>query len=178
MKILIAVLLLTLLLAPGCGGSPEQPLTKTMQQLPSLLSPKGADQTQMPAAPPPPPFSPLPVAKDPFYDPAGKPDPFQPPVLESPLEQILRTKKLLPLEQFEISEFQLVSVVTAPGGNKAMVQDASGKGYLLTVGSKIGKNQGRVVAIVPRQVLIEEKTKDFLGRTGTKVQVLKIPQNP
>ena len=60
-------------------------------------------------------------------------------------------ERLLPLEQFEVNEFQLVSIVIGPGGNKAMVQDASGKGYLLPVGSKIGKNQGRVVAIVPRQ---------------------------
>jgi type IV pilus assembly protein PilP len=178
MKSAIALLLLIFLLAPGCGGSNDQPLGQKLQQLPSLLTKKGAETAQMPAVPAPAPLSPLPAAKEPPYDPSGKPDPFQPPVLESPLEQMVRTKKLLPLEQFEVSEFQLVSIVIGPGGNKAMVQDASGKGYLLTVGSKIGKNQGRVVAIVPRQVLIEEKTKDFLGRTGTKVQVLKIPQNP
>jgi type IV pilus assembly protein PilP len=173
---LIAVLLLSALLAPGCGTSLEEPLTKRLPELPALLTKKGPDPAQMPAAPPPPLTAP-PTVQEPLYDPSGKPDPFQPPVLESTLEQMLRTKKLMPLEQFEVSEFQLVSIVTGPGGNKAMVQDASGKGYLLTVGSKIGKNQGRVVAIVPRQVLIEEKTKDFLGRTGTKVQVLKIPQN-
>jgi type IV pilus assembly protein PilP len=177
MKIAIAVLFLVSLLAPGCGGSPEAPLSQKLQQLPSLLSRKGPEPAQMPAAPPPP-LSPVPAVKEPFYDPAGKPDPFQPPVLESPLELMQRTKKLLPLEQFEVSEFQLVSIVTGPGGNKAMVQDASGKGYMLKVGTKIGKNQGRVVAIVPRQVLIEEQTKDFLGRLGTKVVVLKIPRNP
>jgi type IV pilus assembly protein PilP len=84
----------------------------------------------------------------------------------------------LPLQQFEVTEFELVGIVSGAGGNRALVQDASGRGYLIKVGTPIGKNQGRVVAIADRRILIEEKIKDFMGREKSRTVALKIPQAP
>ena len=166
-------LVMILLNAAGCGSSGEGPIAR---KLPFPISGKTPPPQAIAVSPAPP--SALPARTEPPYDPTGKPDPFQPPVLESSLEQTLRGKLMLPLEKFEVTEFQLVTTATGPGGNKAMVQDPSGKGYFLTVGSKIGKNQGRVVAIADRRILIEEKIKDFLGREKSRTVVLKIPQAP
>jgi type IV pilus assembly protein PilP len=156
----------SLLIACGCGSSGEGPMAPKLA-LPTMgktLTP----QTALPLATGP---SALPAKLEPYYDPTGKPDPFQPPVLE----QTQQTKQLLPLEQFEVSEFQLVTTVTGPGEKKAMVQDPSGKGYLIKVGTPIGKKQGRVTAIADRQIQIEEKIKDFLGREKSRKVPMEMP---
>ena len=84
----------------------------------------------------------------------------------------------MPLQQFEVTEFELVGIVSGAAGNQALIQDASGKGYLIKVGTPIGKNQGRVVAIASKRVLIEERVKDFLGREKSRTVALKLPQAP
>jgi len=163
----------SLLTACGCGTSGEGPIAQKLP--PPAMGKTMTPQTALPPSPGP---SALPAKLEPYYNPDGKPDPFQPPVLEPSLEQTQRAKQLLPLEKFEVNEFQLVTTVTGPGGKKAMVQDPSGKGYMIKVGTPIGKSQGRVVAIADRQILIEEKIKDFLGREKSRTVPLKMPPAP
>jgi Tfp pilus assembly protein PilP len=158
----------SILTAYGCGSSGEGPIAQklTPPTIGKTLAPQIA---QPPSAGP----SALLAKPEPYYDPTGKPDPFQPPVLEYP-----RRAQVPPLQQFEVTEFELVGIVSGTGENRALVQDASGKGYLIKVGTPIGKNQGRVVAIADRRILIEEKIKDFLGREKSRTVALKIPQAP
>lgn len=172
MRELIGILLVFVFLIPGCGGTSDEPLS---QQLPALLTSKRPEVSSAPPLTPPP--SPA-VRREPPYDPTGKPDPFQPAALEPTLGEAFRGRKKMPLEQFDVHEFQLVGILSGPRGTKAMVQDSSGKGYIIEIGTPIGKNQGRVVAITDNQVLVEENSKDFLGRKKAKVVTLKIPQKP
>ncbi len=157
----------------GCGSSGEGPIAQKLP-LPTL----GKTLTPQTALPPAPVPSALPAKSEPFYDPTGKPDPFQPPVMGYSGEQKSQRARGLPLQQFEVTEFELVGIVSGSGGNRALVQDASGRGYLIKVGTPIGKNQGRVVAIADRRILIEEKIKDFMGREKSRTVALKIPQAP
>ena len=161
-------LVISLLTAYGCGSSGEGPIA---QKLPFPTSGKTLSPQAVAVSPAPP--SALPARIEPTYDPTGKPDPFQPPVLESS-----RRAQVPPLQQFEVTEFELVAIVSGTGENRALVQDASGKGYLIKVGTPIGKNRGRVVAIADRRILIEEKVKDFLGREKSRTVALKIPEAP
>jgi type IV pilus assembly protein PilP len=167
---LIGVSILT---ACGCGPSGEGPIAQKLA--PSTMGKTLTPQTALPPSAGP---STLPSKPDPYYDPTGKPDPFQPPVLEYSGDLKSRRVRGLPLQQFEVTEFELVGIVSGKGENRALVQDASGKGYLIKVGTPIGKNQGRVVAIADRRILIEERIKDFLGREKTRTVALKIPQAP
>jgi Tfp pilus assembly protein PilP len=157
-----------ILAAYGCGSSGEGPIAQKLA-LPTM----GKTLTPQTVLPPSTGPSALPAKSEPYYDPTGKPDPFHPPVLESS-----RRAQVPPLQQFEVTEFELVGIVAGKKENRALVQDASGKGYLIKVGTPIGKNQGRVVAIADRRILIEEKIKDFLGREKTRTVALKIPQAP
>ncbi|MGA3085411.1 MAG: pilus assembly protein PilP [Thermodesulfobacteriota bacterium] len=112
----------------------------------------------------------------PFYDPKGKPDPFQPTKVS--LEAKDKGKgKVLPLEQFEVNEYELVSIVSGSGIKKAMVQDLTGKGFLIQVGTRIGKRNGKVIRITDRQVVVEEPFQDFLGRKSSRKILLSIPQS-
>ena len=59
-------------------------------------------------------------------------------------------------------------------GNKALVQDASGKGYVVHEGTFIGTNAGRVSEILNDRVIIEEQIEDAYGKIYTRKRVLKI----
>ncbi len=110
----------------------------------------------------------------PPYNPTGKPDPFMPTTVSN--ETKSKGKKVLPLEQFEVSDFELVGVVTGSGIKKAVVQDLTGKGYFIQVGTRIGKMGGKVIRITGKEVVIHEPFQDFLGRRSSRVVTLKIPQ--
>jgi type IV pilus assembly protein PilP len=157
----------------GCGSSGEGPIAQKLA--PPILGRTLTPQIALPSSAGP---SALAAKPDPPYDPSGKPDPFQPPVLDYSGDLKSRRARGLPLQQFEVTEFELVGIVSGTRENRALVQDATGKGYLIKVGTLIGKNQGRVVAIADRLILVEEKIKDFLGREKSRTVALKIPLAP
>lgn len=69
-----------------------------------------------------------------------------------------------PLEKMDLGQLKLVAIVLADSGNRAMVQDATGKGYVLTKGTYIGIKQGFVKEILADRVIVEEKEKDLYGK--------------
>lgn len=154
----------------------EDGSTRKLLPLPQPIPTKGwTGKTPPPQAP----VVPLKKAEmpepEPLYNPIGKPDPFQP--VSTQLEaKGERKAKILPLEQFEINEFELVGIVSGSGIKKAMVQDMTGKGFLVQVGSRIGKKGGEVIRIADKEVIIEEPFQDFLGRKGVRKISLKMPQ--
>jgi type IV pilus assembly protein PilP len=99
------------------------------------------------------------------YNPAGKPDPFKPFIQ---LASVRGTRTALtPLQKFDISQLKLVAIITSPGGNIALVEDVTGKGYFLKKGTWIGKNDGKVTKILKDKVIIEEVYQDIFGQTKT-----------
>ena len=102
------------------------------------------------------------------YHPKGKIDPFQSVFTTQPREgtrlQIsARERKLplTPLQRISLSQLKVVGIIIAPTGNKALVEDPSGKGYVITKGTYVGANFGRVRRIVKDRVVIEEEVEDF-----------------
>jgi type IV pilus assembly protein PilP len=158
----------------GCGGTPSQkpaaqkppppPAVKAVET--KAVSPQG------PALPP----ATLVEKGGPLYNPLGKPDPFQPVSLESGPKKKGKPEKVMPLQRFELSEFELVGILSGSGAKKALVQDLSGKGYFIQVGTPIGKKGGKVVQIDDREVVVEESFKDYLNRVKTRRVSLKLPQ--
>ena len=99
------------------------------------------------------------------YNPAGKPDPFKP-FIQLASTRGTRTA-LTPLQRFDVSQLKLVAIISAPGGNIALVEDVTGKGYFLKKGTWIGKNDGKVTKILKDKVIIEEVYQDIFGQTKT-----------
>ena len=100
------------------------------------------------------------------YNPAGKSDPFKPFIQLASIRGGSRAV-LTPLQKFDISQLKLVAIITAPGGNIALVEDVTGKGYFLKKGTWIGKNDGKVTKILKDKVIIEEVYQDIFGQTKT-----------
>ena len=167
-KMGIIVLLGLFLAFIGCGGEAPKP-TKVP------IPPVG----QKPAAPAPAKEPPRPTAEvkptEPppaafyNYNPQGKTNPFQPLVAEKTETPVSPQKKLersaraeekepgTPLEKMELGSLKLVAIVWNIPNPRAMVEDSGGKGYILTVGTRIGKNRGQVTKITPSGVVVSEK---------------------
>jgi type IV pilus assembly protein PilP len=114
----------------------------------------------------------------PKYDPTGKTDPFAALFSKENTtgvsEDMEPKRPLTPLEKIDLSQLQLVAVLKASSGSRAMVEDATGKGYVLMPGTFVGLNSGVVTEILKDRVIIEEKAKDFLGRESTGTKELKL----
>ena len=57
---------------------------------------------------------------------------------------------------------------------RAMVEDAEGKGYIVEKGVYVGRNLGKVKAVLKDRVIIEERFKDYMGKVKTKEIVLQL----
>jgi type IV pilus assembly protein PilP len=99
------------------------------------------------------------------YDPTGKPDPFRSFVrLEEDLEDGVST----PLERFDLTQLMVTAIIWGSDRPRALIRDPAGKGYIISAGTPIGKNKGRVVSIGDNMVRVKETYVDFRDRATTK----------
>jgi type IV pilus assembly protein PilP len=174
---IVGGLLVALLLAAGCGqsGAKNAPSVKEYEQRRAELmkrqgTPLAAHKPAKPAA-----------ADDKglvanggsyHYDPTGKRDPFQSFIAEQ--KQRMAKQERGPLEQFDLSQLTVVAVVWGTEQPRAMVEDPSGRDYVVQVGTPIGKNAGMVTEISDNSVKVRETYVDYLGAQTTKEIEMRI----
>ena len=120
------------------------------------------------------------------YDPKGRIDPFEPLFKQdSAAAQALREKKrkmragpLTPLEKVDLSQLKLVGVIMASTGNKALVQESSGKGFIVKEGTRIGINSGRVIQIRKDRIIVEEEIETISGETAVQKKEMNLQKPP
>ncbi|HJU62015.1 MAG TPA: pilus assembly protein PilP [Candidatus Binatia bacterium] len=93
---------------------------------------------------------------------AGRRDPFRPFTLNTRTHTPLR-ETLSPLERYELGQLKLVGIVWRVKEPSAMFEDSAGLGYIVKVGTPIGPNDGKVKAIQPDQIIVEETYVDLFG---------------
>ena len=79
-----------------------------------------------------------------------------------------------PLEMIDLGQLKLVAVMRTPRGNKALVEEASGKGYIVAKGTYLGVNSGRVVKILKDRIIIEEEVENIVGKSTIQERELKL----
>jgi type IV pilus assembly protein PilP len=106
------------------------------------------------------------------YNPTGRRDPFKS-LLQ--LEKKQRDVAALPpIQQFDLETVKVVGVVVDPGrGAQAMIRAPNGQTFVIRKGSIIGKNEGEVVEITLKGILVVEKYLDFMNRETRKETFLK-----
>jgi type IV pilus assembly protein PilP len=117
------------------------------------------------------PPSPEAVAQDGFYDPAGRRDPFRPPQARS-IATVGADRS--PLQRYEIGQLKLVAVIYDTESPRGVVEDESGLGYIVKVGTEIGVNGGTVRAIDRGRILVEEQSVDFFGESRSSEVILEM----
>ena len=119
-----------------------------------------------------------------LYNPEGKLDPFEPLFKKEPASlavgknKIERRKPLTPLERINLSQLTLVGIIQAPSGSRALVQESSGKGYIVKKGTYIGTNSGKVVQILKDSIIVEEESEDIYGKISIVKKPLKLQKPP
>ncbi len=107
-------------------------------------------------------------------------DPFMPLLQEktAPSVKIQKPEKpqriLTPLEKMELSQIKLVAVVMTDTRKIAMVEEATGKGYEVKIGTYMGKNGGQVVDIGFDSIVVKEIVTDFKGSQTERFQEIKL----
>jgi type IV pilus assembly protein PilP len=102
-----------------------------------------------------------------LYDPREKRDPFVSFIkVEERKKAGIDTAALPPLQRYDLGELKFVGVIWTKTGARALVEDAEGKGYSVTVGTRIGRSGGVVSRITGKEILVKE---EFVGNRGEKI---------
>lgn len=69
------------------------------------------------------------------------------------------------LEKYDLNQFEIQGIVIMDKERMTMIKAPDGESYIVRKGTKIGKNQGEIIQIGPREVVVLETFK-----VGDKVQ--------
>jgi type IV pilus assembly protein PilP len=127
------------------------------------------------------------------FNPIGRADPFMPIVWEKSEREkraaIPTGKALTPLQMVPLSSIKLIAVIAPKAGEPiAMVEDATGMGYIVKKGTPIGPNNGEVMGIFgsedvaekgmiktikPARIVVKEQFRYF-NTTRTNIEEIQI----
>jgi len=100
-----------------------------------------------------------------IYNPEGKIDPFASlfktakPTAKD--EENQKDEEVIciantPLQKLDLGQLKLAGIIRSSGGNSAMVEEASGRGYVVKKDTFIGINCGRVAQILKDRIIVNE----------------------
>ena len=124
------------------------------------------------------------------YDPKGKIDPFRSVFvaqrrgrggsrIKIDADERRRNIPLTPLQKVAVSQLKVVGIIMAPTGNKALIEDPEGKGYVITKGTYLGSNFGQVTRILRDRIVVEEEVEDFFtGQRKLQTVDLMLQKKP
>lgn len=110
--------------------------------------------------------------KSTIYSPIGKRDPFKSPALQTNDRDVTAVN---PLEKFAVDQFQLRAVLRGIGKPKAMFEDPDGKTHIITEGDVIGRERATVSRILNSEVILTERTFNYLGVENLYEKILSLP---
>ena len=103
------------------------------------------------------------------YSPIGKRDPFKSYIatmLQDPNREKKRPKS--PTEEYEVGQYQLTGLLSGTSQPRAVLQDPSGKGHIVRIGTRLGRNGGRITRISSTEIMVVE---EFRAPTGERKRV-------
>ncbi|CAB5145533.1 hypothetical protein D3OALGA1CA_4118 [Olavius algarvensis associated proteobacterium Delta 3] len=111
-------------------------------------------------------------------------DPFKSPIAKQPEQRKTGTRKKpakpkrpkTPLERLDLRQLKLTAIIATPRGRKALVEEASGKGYVIRKGTYIGVHEGQVVEIASDRVIVREEIENAIGESVVNKRELRLPR--
>jgi type IV pilus assembly protein PilP len=175
-------------------GTPAAPASQpgAMAALePAQTTPAASDIGAQPASAPPAPPTPAAAGASELikaslqisssYDPEGRFDPFEPLFKEQSTQSITSAKDKrnkrtpqTPLERVALAQLKVTAIIRAASGNRALVEDATGKGYVVQIGTYMGLNSGQVIRIDNDRIVVEEEIESVVGELTVQNNELKL----
>jgi type IV pilus assembly protein PilP len=112
------------------------------------------------------------VIEDYDYNPEGKRDPFV--AVENPGTTGIMTGPIFPLQGYDLDQLKLVGIIWDVRYPKAMLLDPTGKGYVVKVSDRVGRNNGRIARIRESEIVVVESFKDAKGKVSYQTKVLRL----
>jgi type IV pilus assembly protein PilP len=164
---------LVLVLAPGCdtisgllGGDDEAGGQTAAPVVAPAPAPAAQAAAPKPEGPP---------AEEMFvYNPIGKRDPFRTFLTKENEDE--NGPARTDLQKYDIDQYKLVGIVWGNERPRALVQDPTGEGFVMEIGTYIGKNWGKVTQIQSDVVVVTEEYEAMDGRLIVNPIHLKLPQ--
>jgi type IV pilus assembly protein PilP len=103
------------------------------------------------------------------YSPIGKRDPFKSYIsvlVKNPGEN--KNKAISPTEEYELDQYKLTGLLSGTSQPRALVSDPKGAGHVIKIGTRLGRNGGRVTRISNNTV---EVIEEFRAPTGERIRV-------
>jgi Tfp pilus assembly protein PilP len=107
-----------------------------------------------------------------IYSPVGKRDPFKAPTSRSTNREL---GSVSPLERFPVERFELKAVLRGLGPARAMVADPEGGTHIVKQGDRLGRERAVVSKILNTEVIVTERTFNYLGEETLYEKVLSLP---
>ena len=79
-------------------------------------------------------------------------------------------------EKFRLEQYRLTALITGTSRPHAMVADPGGGGHILRIGSRIGKNGGRVTRITGQGVTVTLETNTSSNKKVRVTKTLTLPK--
>jgi type IV pilus assembly protein PilP len=108
------------------------------------------------------------------YNPIGRRDPFRS-FLATYGARIQDDTPRTPLQRYEISEYSLVGIIWGVDQPRSLVEDPSGTGHVMELGTYIGKNWGKVTQITASEVVVTEEFQNLNGDLVVNTITLALP---
>ena len=109
------------------------------------------------------------------YNAVNRRDPFKTYFDELNIEQV-DTGNLTELQRFEIDKLKLIAVVVGTATPMAMVEDPTGRGHTVKIGTLVGKRFGQVKHIRRGEIVVQEEFRDFTGKRIPQLKEMKLEE--
>jgi Tfp pilus assembly protein PilP len=86
------------------------------------------------------------------------------------------TSKLTELQKVDLDKLKLVAVVVGTATPMAMVEDSTGRGHTLKIGTLVGKRLGQVKHIRRGEIVVQEEFRDYTGKRIPQLKELKLEE--
>lgn len=166
------------------GTKASAPLLLLVFMLAAVLlacsKPPPPANTQVPVTVKPKPVQAAPVVEEPqkleefSYNPTGYRDPFDSLVKVKKVSLEIPEEQLTPLQRVSISDMRLEGVILLGKKVVAHVITPDGKAHIVTVGTPMGRNRGKIKRILSDRVIVEEQFEDYMGNRIKQETVLKL----
>ncbi|MEE8319372.1 MAG: pilus assembly protein PilP [bacterium] len=160
----IPLLILVLVVGVGVSGCKKSSPPAVSKPLPPL-KPRTSAVTATAASE---------VVEGPFsYDPADYRDPFAS-LLDIKKVDDIPLEQLTPLQRVSLADIRLQGIILLGRKGVAQILTPDGKAHVVTPGTAMGRNRGKVVRITLDEVVVEEEFEDYLGEKIKQETVLRL----
>ncbi|UCF29983.1 MAG: pilus assembly protein PilP [bacterium] len=161
---LLIPILATVLSIGACKKSPpaeqQAPVTVKPQPKPQPKAPPKAQKPKEPTV-----FS---------YSPKDYRDPFASLVKLKEISEEIPEEELTPLQRVSVADMRLSGIIIMGRKVVAHVLTPDGKAHIVSIGTPMGRNRGKVTKITSETVVVEEEFKDYTGQKVIQETILRL----